>query len=135
MKPFMIWIISLCMALPLTGFAQDFSGQKNLICSVAQVVECAPGQDCFQGTAVNFEFPDFFRIDVKEKQVIATSRNQQVRTSPIETVKTLDQSLIITGSQSGRAWHMVISRTTGRYTGIVAAPDFSFSIFGACIRP
>lgn len=128
-------ILSLCLILPCTALSQDFDGSKDLICSVTEVTECATGEGCFQGQAVNFSFPDFFRINFKKKQLSGKSMNQKVLTSPIQHVNQDDGNLILQGRQNGRAWSMVISQESGHYTGTVAGEEFSFSIFGACIRP
>lgn len=128
-------VVMACLVWPAICFAQGFDGSRNLVCSVVEVVECAPGDGCIEGTARNFNFPEFIRIDFENKQLIGKSQNQRVLTSPVDTVNTVDGNLILHGSQNGRAWSMVISQATGRYTGTVAADGFSFSIFGACIVP
>ncbi len=98
-----------------------------------EVIECAPGIECRKGIPDNFEFPQFIKINFKEKMLVGKSNNQRIDTSPIEKVEIMEGNLILHGSQNGRAWNIVISQATGKMTGTVAADGFSFTVFGACI--
>lgn len=121
------------LIFPFFATAQDFDGSKPLIGSVMEVIECAPGTECKKGLPENFEFPDFIKINFTEKILVGKSNNQRIDTSPIEKVEIQDGNLILHGSQNGRAWNIVISQTTGKMTGTIAADGFSFTVFGACI--
>ncbi len=129
-----VFILILAMLIfPFFAAAQDFDGSKPLICSVMEVVECAPGIECDKGLPENFEFPEFIKINFTEKMLVGKANNQRITTSPIEKVETMEGNLILHGSQNGRAWNIVISQATGKMTGTIAADGFSFTVFGACI--
>jgi len=125
--------ISAILIFPVLTIAQDFDGSKPLICAIVEINECAPGADCLKGIAGDFNFPQFLKINFKDKTLVGKFQNQKMQTSPIEKVESQNGNLILHGSQNGRAWNIVISQTTGEMVGTVAADGFSFTVFGACI--
>ncbi len=131
-KALFILILAI-LIFPFYAAAQDFDGSKPLICSVMEVIECAPGIECDKGLPETFEFPEFIKINFTEKVLVGKANNQRIATSPIEKVETMEGNLILHGSQNGRAWNIVISQATGKMTGTIAADGFSFTVFGACI--
>lgn len=131
MRIFCIGILIILM-VPFHGAAQDFDGSKPLVCSAVEVFECAPGEACVEGLAEEFDFPHFIRIDFKSNLLTGKTGDQTEETSPIDTVQTMEGNLILHGSQNGRAWNIVLSQTTGKMTGTIAADGFTFSVFGAC---
>ncbi len=118
---------------PFFAVAQDLDGSKPLICSVVEVVECSPGTPCIKGLPDNFDFPQFIKINFKDKLLVGKVNNRKMKTSPIEKVETMEGKLILHGSQNGRAWNIVTSQATGKMTGTIAADELSFTVFGACI--
>ncbi len=129
----LVFIVFVVLVIPVSGFTDVFDGSKPLACAVVEVYECAPGSDCVKGTAGNFNFPDFVKIDFKSKQLTGKSKNQRVLTSPVTTIEKQKGNLILQGFQEGRAWNVVIDQATGHMTGTVGADEFAFVIFGACI--
>ncbi len=125
--------IGLLIGLPGLSVAQDFDGSKPLLCAVVEVVECAPAKGCIKGVSENWQFPQFVKIDFKQKMMTGLLRNEARPTAPIDKVEVQEGRLILHGTQNGRAWNMVISQKTGHMTGTIAADDFSFTVFGACI--
>lgn len=128
-----IFLISLMFLIPQGAAASDFDGTKPLLCAVVEIVECAPGTGCIKGVSENWQFPQFVKIDFKEKMMTGMFRNERQPSAPIDKVEVQEGMLILHGTQNGRAWNMVISQQTGHMTGTIAANDFSFTVFGACI--
>ena len=125
--------VLIIFVFPFFAAAQDFDGSKPLICSVVEVVECAPGTPCVKGLPDDFEFPQFIKVKFEDNLLTGKADNRKTETSPIEKVQTMEGNLILQGAQSGRSWSMVISQTSGKMTGSIAADGFSFTVFGACI--
>lgn len=130
---FAVFLIVLLIIFPGISPALDFDGKKPLICAVVEVIECAPGTECIKGVSENWRFPQFIKIDFKEKLMTGMFQNQKQPTTPIDKVEIQEGLLILHGTQNGRAWNMVISQETGHMTGTIAADEFSFTVFGACI--
>lgn len=125
--------ILIIIAFPFFAVAQDLDGSKPLVCSVVEVVECSLGTPCIKGLPDDFEFPQFIKINFKNKLLVGKANNQKMKKSSIEKVEIMEGKLILHGSQNGRAWNIVTSQTTGKMTGTIAADEFSFTVFGACI--
>ncbi len=135
MKLFVFFVIFTAgLLLPALGTAGGFDGTGPITCAIVEIYETGPGsQPVVQGTAKSFNFPDFIQLDFKTKQLIGKSKAQKTLTSPIATRDVQDGKLILHGSQQGRAWNMVISQGSGHMTATVAADEFAFTIFGACL--
>lgn len=110
-------------------FANDFDGSKPLICAIVEVLDCGVRGDC---DAVDPEFvnmPSIYKLNLKEK--LASSGE---RKSEIDHVSVEEHSTIIQGiSEDYKAWSMVLSHNTGKFTGAVAAYDYGFIMFGSCV--
>lgn len=129
-----IVLLAVGVLLPVPGFAGGFDGSGPITCAIVEIFETGPGsQPVVQGTAKSFNFPDFIQLDFKTKQLIGKSKAQKTLTSPIATQDVQDGKLILHGSQQGRAWNLVISQASGHMTATVAADEFAFTIFGACL--
>ena len=78
--------ISAILIFPVLTAAQDFDGSKPLICAIVEINECSPGADCLKGIAGDFNFPQFLKINFKDKTLVGKFQNQKIQTSPIEKV-------------------------------------------------
>ena len=60
-----VWLMS------VSALAGNFDGSTGLICSVMDVVECAPGGKCQEVTAEEVGIPHFFKINFKNKKRVS----------------------------------------------------------------
>ena len=109
--------------------ASDFDGSKSLICAIVEVLDCDVYNECARVNANAVNLPDIFRMDIKKKEMVGADR-----ATKIQHVTHNEEDIILQGtSDYGRAWSVVLSQSTGKYTGAVAANDFGFLIFGSCL--
>ena len=109
--------------------ASDFDSSKPLVCAIVEVLDCGLQDQC---NRVNPEFvnlPDIFRVDIKKKEMAGAGR-----TTKIQHVTHEEGNLLLQGtSGTGRAWSLMLSESTGKFTGAVAANGFGFLVFGSCV--
>lgn len=106
-----------------------FDGSKPFVCAVISANEC-DAAGCRQVTVHDLDAPRFFKVDVAKKHITGTLEDQTTRDVDIQKISHVDGSLILQGVQHGRAWDMVISKTTGKMTLSVSGKDEGFVFFG-----
>jgi len=118
---------------PGTVGATELDGKSNIICAATDVVACAAGPGCVEGSARSFELPEFMLVDVKAKIVHARTQGDPRKVaSPIRVAEKTNTQLVLQGLENGRAWSMTIDQNSGRMTTTVSGEAVSFMIFGAC---
>lgn len=128
------------LLIPASSFAEKFDGSKPLICSIIDVIECAPGGDCLRSDAASVNLPYFVRVDVAEKTLKVPQHAGDARVSPIKMVtKHLDGKLILQGAEDGSSldfdaigWTMSIDEDDGRMIFSASRERAGFIVFGAC---
>lgn len=121
-------------ALLATGAsAEGLDGSRNMVCAAINVVACGEGPSCVQGTARNFELPEFLFVDMKAKVVRATAESPyKAVDSPIKNSETNGSQFILQGIENGHGWSISIDRASGRMTTSLSGELVSYMIFGAC---
>ena len=109
--------------------ASNFDSSKPLVCAIIEVLDCDIYNECARVNANAVNLPDIFRMDIKKKEMVGADR-----TTKIQHVTHNEGGIILQGtSDYGRAWSVVLSESTGKYTGAVAGDEFGFIIFGSCL--
>ena len=125
---------------PLTGSAAgDFDGSKPLVCTVLGVSECIMDQGCRQVTPAEVNLPRFLYINLAKKVVQSSRSGQDARTSKIESVKEVDNKLMLQGAEQGRedvrdgfGWTIALMTDTGEMV-LTASGDLVGEVaFGVC---
>jgi hypothetical protein len=135
-----IVFVFIVMFLPASSFAEKLDGSKPLICSVIDVIECAPGGECLRQDAASVNLPYFVMVDVTEQTLKVPRQEGDTRVSPIKTVtKNLDGKLILQGAEDGSemeedaiGWTMSIDEDDGRMIFSASREKAAFIVFGAC---
>ena len=124
----------------IIGFLISFSGvaiatenvfdpSKPMVCAMVEVQDCGISDQCARINPQDVNLPDIFRVDIKKKELGGAARQTQIK----HTVHN-DGSIILQGnSPNDRAWSMLLSKDSGKFTGAVAGVDYGFLIFGSCI--
>lgn len=128
----------LATTLAILGFtapavAADFDGSQDLLCASLRAVDCTAVGECSEGMAADFNIPQFFTINFKDKAIQAKRPDESELNTPFES--TLDNdvgTLVLQGIEAGRGWTAAISPETGRVVVAVSGEDVSFSLFAAC---
>jgi len=135
------WKISVFVAglFAMTAMAANFDGSKPLLCSFGQVIECDAGSECRPVSNESVDAPDFVKVDVRKKELQATTAGADSAPDKIDNVHKLDNRLILHGTQGGTegvrdalGWSMSISHQTGQMVLTGAGENAGFVIFGAC---
>lgn len=121
-------------AAPPTDAAAALDGSGPLLCAVDTIMECDGTGTCQRHTPFEHpDFPPFLRVNVDQRLI--TDGQNGGRKTPITSVARLDGRLILHGGENGRGWSATIAENTGRMSAGVVGDDFTFALFGACIRP
>lgn len=107
-------------------------GSKDIVCSVQSVMACVDGRACVQGTASEFELPEFMILDSKKKIIRAAYESGHKAVSPVKNIGINGQHLILQGVENSRGWDIAINTKTGRMNGAGVGDALSFLVFGAC---
>jgi hypothetical protein len=128
------------MAAPAA--AGEFDGQQNLICASMDVIECLPGGECNRRTALEVNFPDFIRINFKDKAIRTEQDGGEKLKTTIERMETVDGKIIIQGAEDGHedtkdglGWTIAIDEENGKMVLSASGTEVAFVVFGSCTLP
>src|SRR5262245_29594486 len=129
------YLIGLCAivsasALCQTAMADDFDGSKPLLCATVEAHECAANESCTSGTPSKLGAPAFLRVNVAKKEIAGPQRS-----TPIKTIETTDEQLLLNGTELGLGWTLAIDRKTGAMTATMVDADAAHVLFGSCTVP
>lgn len=127
----LVLLLLLCLAGPVLADG-IFDSKTNLICATRDVVACEYASGCIQGSPGSFDLPDFLVIDFKKNQVTASKETGIKNVSPLKTVETTQQQIILQGVENHRGWTAAIDRKTGHLSITSSGADLSYMIFGTC---
>ena len=130
------------LAIVSPAGAGDFGKADRLICAVVDVHECLPGADCAETTAGEINLPQFFKIDIKKKQIKGIRTGRAESEASIQSIRHLDKKIILQGVQDGRkdvrdgvGWTVAIMEDTGEMVLTASGDMVGFIVFGNCILP
>lgn len=138
-------MINTLVFIALMGFVASasadsyFDGSKPLICTVHQLYECSPPNDCRPVTPDQIDAPAHLDIDFKKK-VVTRAGVDSPQKSPIENIETrVDGKLIIQGIEDGQegvrdgaGWSISIMDPEGTMVLSASADGFAVVGLGAC---
>lgn len=119
-----------CIGSP--AMADDVTGKQQLLCAIAEVNFCFPGDPCDHGPPWVWNVPDFIEIDLAAKEIRTTKASGQNRTTAIRHVAREDGDLVVGGMEGGRAFTFSVTESTGEATMTVAAYGKGGVAFGSC---
>jgi hypothetical protein len=125
-------VAAVCLEPHTADAAGKYDGSVPFLCVPTAVAECVAEGECRPGTAESENLPDFFKIDLKAKTVRTEDKGRQ---SPIERIERAPGEVVLSGSESGRAWVLMVQEKTGRMSAAVTGDGESFVIFGICVAP
>lgn len=110
----------------------QFDGSKPLHCTATEVQECDQLAGCERRPLEVVDLPQFIEIDFKAKQVSGVRPSGVEARSAVESIRKLDDVTILQGSDTGRAWSLVIEKQSGRLTASAIDHDAGFLVFAVC---
>jgi len=120
------------MLLPAGVSAAGLNGKASLVCAAVDVIACANGPGCREGSANSFDLPQFMFVDFKKQQIHATDETGLNVVSPIKNSEITEQQIILQGTENHRGWSATIDKANGKMTVVSSGQGVSFMVFGAC---
>ena len=120
------------MLLPVGASAADLDGSSNLVCAAVDVIGCANGPGCREGSAKEYGLPQFMFVDFKKQQIHATDETGLDVVSEIKSSEITEQQIILQGIENHRGWSVTIDKANGELTVVSSGSGASFMVFGAC---
>ena len=131
-----MWVtVILVAAIPIAPAivsAERLTGSQDIICAVMDVVGCLEDGGCVDGTAREFELPEFLIMDSGEKVIRSAHESGEKAVSPIQNMQKDGEHFIMQGVENGRGWDVAINTKTGRMSASAVGDGISFLAFGAC---
>lgn len=131
------WTVMAALALVIVTLAppataEDLGEASEFLCSSTWAISCAPDQVCETGQATDWNIPQFVIADLRAKTLSTTKAGGESRTTPIEQFRSEDGLIFIQGHELGRAFSVVVSGSTGRYSASITMENLTISVFGEC---
>lgn len=120
------------MLLPAGVSAAALDGKVNLVCAALDVVACANGPGCSEGSANHFELPPFMFVDFEKQEIHATDEAGVNVASPIKNSEITERLIILQGTENHHGWTATIDKANGKMTVASSGPGVNFIVFGAC---
>lgn len=112
--------------------ADDLTGKQQILCAIAEVNFCFPGDPCDHGPPWVWNVPDFIEIDLSAKEIRTTKASAENRKTAIRHVARENGHLVVGGLEGGRAFTFSVTESTGEATMTVAAYGKGGVAFGSC---
>jgi hypothetical protein len=120
------------MLLPAGVSAAGLDGKTNLVCAAVDVIGCANGPGCREGSANDFGLPQFMFVDFKKQEIQATDETGLNVVSEIKSSEITEQQIILQGIENHRGWTVTVDKANGELTVTSSGSGVSFMVFGAC---
>ena len=126
-----VWVAATPFASTVVS-ADRLTGSRDIVCAVMDVVGCLEDGGCVDGTAREFELPEFVIMDSSEKVFRSAYESGEKAVSPIQNMQTDGEHFIVQGVENGRGWDVAINTKTGRMSASAVGDGVSFLAFGTC---
>jgi hypothetical protein len=123
-------VLALLMVAP--AVADDVSGAERLLCAPSRVSHCVDNQGCEYGAPKSINVPDFIKIDLSGQMLEATQADGEERKSPIDHMTHEAGYIYLQGVEYGRAFTMVIAKSTGELAFTIVTHGKAATMFGVC---
>lgn len=125
--------IALAAALAAGSLAADPLGDAhNILCTVLDTHVCVEAAGCADVLAEELNVPRFIQVDTRAKKLSTTRASGENRETTAASVQRDAGQITLQGVESGRAFSLFISESTGLATFAAAAEGRSVSVFGVC---
>jgi len=126
-----LFAIMCILSVWLTGGAM--AGQV-WICSIEHAVSSNDRGEVGEPNLGKLSRPAFLRVDAEKKEVtILSPKDRRGEVSSMDTFQKLDYGWLMTGTEHGKAWTMIINEE-GNMTLSMTGDGVVWSIFGHAIR-
>ncbi|KAA9131981.1 hypothetical protein F3N42_07355 [Marinihelvus fidelis] len=127
-----VLVLAGSLLVSISGFADDVSGARHLLCATSDVHVCRPGEGCDWQSPEAVNVPRFIRVDTRSGEMSTTAASHEQRVSTATSVTQQDGEIILQGVENRRSFSLVVDATTGTATFAAATRAQSVTVFGAC---
>ena len=120
------------LSVALSVFADDITGEDELLCYGMHAAVCTRDETCETMEPSKLNLPDFIELDLSARIATTTDEVSEKRETPIENMRRNDGIIMLQGLQGEWAFSWVIVEATGRGTLTVGSADEGATIFTAC---
>jgi len=112
--------------------ADDLGKSTQILCSTLNVNACQVNGVCTSIPASELNIPQFIEIDTKTGALSTTAASGENRKTAASQVVQADDHLLIHGDQLGRAFSLLIQKSTGQASFASVADGNAVVVFAAC---
>lgn len=112
--------------------ADDLNDSRQIICSVQNVNVCQSGGVCAGALPSDLNIPQFIEIDTKTGRLATTAASGENRETAAGQVIQADDHVLIHGEQLGRAFSLLIQKSTGQASFASVTEGNAVVVFAAC---
>ena len=112
--------------------ADALNAARNVLCTVLDVHICVETAGCADVLAEELNVPRFIQVDLRGKKLSTTEASGEMRETVVDSVQRDGGQITLQGVESGRAFSLFISESSGLATFATAAEGRSVSAFGVC---
>jgi len=123
--------ISLAL-LACSALADDLRGADRFLCSTLQATVCFADGECGIVPPADLNIPQFIIVDTKAAKLQTTVASGVNRETKADSVKRVDEHVVMQGYESGRAFSLMIRVENGQAAFSSVADDRSVIVFAAC---
>ncbi len=125
-------VATLLFLIPSQNVFAEIDKSSPMLCSVINAAEYSLDGGCFEGTAEDFNLPQFIKIDFQKNTISEVGEDTKNRKSRIINFKHIDNKFIMQGVENGRSWGIIIEGKTGKMSATASDEEVGFVVFGAC---
>lgn len=110
--------------------ASDFDGSRPLVCAIVEVQDCGVDDNCARVDPEFVNLPNIFRVNFEAKEMSSGERK-----TAITHVSTGEGNTVLLGTSENhnKAYSLLLSQDSGKFTGSISADNYGFVLFGSCI--
>jgi hypothetical protein len=113
--------------------AEEQVGVSPMLCAVTLTVSCDSAGDCIEGPASAVNLPVFVKFDPESKSVESARESGDRRTSNIDYVADVGDSIVLLGDEQDSGWSATVTKSTGDFTATISEQGMGYIIFGSCL--
>lgn len=129
--PSALLFVVACLAAGSTA-ADPLGDARDVLCTVLDVHVCVEAAGCADVLAEELNVPRFIQVDTQDKKLSTTEASGEQRETVVDSVQRDAGQITLQGVESGRAFSLFISESSGLATFASAAEGRSVSAFGIC---
>ena len=112
--------------------ADPLGDARDILCTVLDTHVCVEAAGCADVLAEELNIPRFIQVDTRAKKLSTTAASGEQRETVVDSVQRDAGQITLQGVESGRAFSLFISESTGLATFASAAEGRSVAVFGIC---